>query len=361
MRKCRQCGFPRVFGRYLEWNSDGTISGGMGTTLPVLFLGVDERETIFRELSESIGFPIEHIVTEAQRNVGKELYEATKSRFGNINFRRIPSNRFFRPQWLVGAVSRLLAGQFAGLGVGRLSLVSYRAGEHLVLRFSNPCLIPAVVGNLMGIYESLEKMPAALAEYRLEDGDLILRLSHAEEAPEGDERLYLEEVEPGEGGLSYERCPRCGVPLVMAETLEWDLARGVIRNKKTGEREGLIAVQSFFAILRELEIELGREAIDILYDAQIRYTLSHIRGVYPNDPGGFWEGYLTELALRGQGYPERYDVEEDSISLEIRNAYDQDLYAAKVAAGLEYLTGGGSRIEWRLRERHLGKCNITTS
>lgn len=361
MRKCRQCGFPRVFGRYLDWNSDGTISGGRGTTLPVLFLGVDERETIFRELSESIGFPIEHIVIEAQRNVGRELYEATKSRFGNINFKRIPNNRFFRPQWLVRAMGRVLAGQFAGLGVGRLSVVGYRAGEYLVLRFSNPCLIPAVVGNLMGIYESLEEMPAARAEYRLEDGGLILKLSHAEEATEAEERLYLEAVEPGEGGLSYDRCPKCGVPLAMAETLEWDLARGVIRNMKSGEREGLIAVQSFFAILRELETELGREAVDILYDSQRGYTLSHIRDAYPNDPGGFWEGYLTELALRGQGYPERCDVDEDSISLEIRNAYDQDLYAAKAAAGLEYLTGGGSRIEWRLRERHLGKYDITAT
>ena len=359
MRTCKQCGFPRVIGRYLEWHSDGTVHGGRGITLPILILGVDEREIIFRELSDSIGFSIEPIIVQAQRNVGKELFEMVKSRFGNINIKRIPSNRFFRPQWLARVLVWFIRNQFAGLGVGRLSLVRYRAGEYLVVRFSNPCLVPAVVGNFIGFYESLEEMPGARAEYGFQEEDLIIEMTPSEEEPGAEKRLYLEQVEAGKGPLSYDRCPKCNVPIKMAEALAWDLKQGILRNTESNEREGMIAVQSLFAILRELETELGREVVEILYNAQRKHALRHLHDRFPQSPQEFWEAYLTDLALRGEGYPKVFDIEGNSVSVEILNAYDQDLYAAKIAAGLEKITGKDSHIEWDRREHHHGKYIIS--
>jgi hypothetical protein len=61
----------------------------------------------------------------------------------------------------------------------------------------------------------------------------------------------------------------------------------------------------------------------------------------------------------GLGYPDEFDAGDSEVSVLIGNAYNQDLYAAKIAAGLEALTGKGSRIEWRNRERKSGSYVLT--
>ena len=46
---------------------------------------------------------------------------------------------------------------------------------------------------------------------------------------------------------------------------------------------------------------------------------------------------------------------------EISNAYEQDLYAAKLAAGFERVTGADSGIEWSRRDRKQAEYTITAA
>lgn len=361
MRQCRQCGFPRRLARFLEWHSDGTVIGSVRPRIPVMFLQVAEWETIFEDLANAIGVPVDHIVIEAQKNIGKDLYGMVRSVYFNINLRRIPNNPFFRPQWLTKFIVWGMRRDLSRLGAGRPRVIRYRAGKTMVLGFRDPCMVPMMVGNCLGIYESVEKMPGSQAEYGMENGDLIIRMSHATEKPESEERLYLEEVEAGTGPLSYDRCPRCGIPLPISGALEWDIGRGIIRNRINGEREGMISVQSVNAILRELEKELGTEVIQMLYQAQKRYSGKDLSDRTFEGSGDFWDRYLTNMALRGLGYPEEFERTGDSVSVDIKTAYNQDLYAAKLAAGLEKMTGRESRIEWESRESHHGRYTITAA
>lgn len=357
-RRCRDCGFPRRLSRFLEWHSDGTVIGSVRPRIPVMFLEVDEWDSIFDGLARTIGFPIEHIVVEAQKNIGKDLYDMVKGVYWNINVKRIPSNRFFRPQWLGKSLIWGMKTDLAGLGAGRPSLVSLKAGDSMVLRFSDPCLVPMIVGNCLGIYESLEEMPGSSADYKIEDGDLVVSMRHAEEKPVASERLFLEEVEAGTGPLSYERCKRCGVPLQIARSLSWDLSRGIISNPLTSRRESMIAVQSVNAILRELERELGDEIPGIVYDAEKTYAAEELAETDAAGDG-FWDEYLEGLALRGLGYPDIFEKTGNSIRVDIQNAYNQDLYAAKIVAGLEAATGRPSSISWETRERKHGVYRVT--
>jgi len=257
MRECRECGFPRRLSGFLEWHSDGTVIGSVRPRIPVMFLQVNEWESIFNELSDAIGVPVDNIVVEAQKSIGKDLYKMVRSVYHGIDARRVPSNRFLRPQWLAKSIVWGMRRDLARLGAGRPRVIMYRAGKALVLGFINPCMVPMIVGNCLGIYESVEKMPGSRATYGLSNGDLVIRMTHDEARPESEGRLFLEEVEPGKGSLAYDLCPECGVPLIAARALEWDISRGVVRNRLNGEREGLISVQSVNAILRELEKELG--------------------------------------------------------------------------------------------------------
>ena len=359
MRECKECGFPRRLSRFLEWHSDGTVIGSVRPRISVMFLQVDEWDTIFSDLADAIGMPVDHVVIEAQKNIGKDLYGMVRTIYRNINMKRIPNNRFFRPQWLAKLLVWVMRKDLARLGAGKPRVIRYRAGETLVLGFSNPCMTPMMVGNCLGIYESIEKMPGSRADYGLENSDLVIRMSHADERPESEGRLYLEEVEAGTGPLTYDRCSRCGVPLLISRAMEWDIDRGIVGNRINGQREGMISVQSVNAILREMEKELGTEVVQILYEAQKRYSGKDLRNRTFEDTGEFWDRYLANMALRGLGYPEQFERTGDSVLVDIKTAYNQDLYAARLAAGVEKMTGRESRIEWESRESHHGRYTIT--
>jgi hypothetical protein len=359
MRKCRICGFPRRFAGFLEWHSDGTLIGSLKPRIPVMFLEVSEWDSIFGELSGTLGISIDHIVIKAQKNIGKGVYEMMKTEHMRFDIKRIPNSRILRPGWLAKAALWVSRNDFAGLGAGRPHIVGYRAGESMTLRFTDPCLNPMIVGNSLGVYESIERMPGSRAEYSLENGDLVIHMTPSGMKDESEERLYLEEVIPGTGILNFDRCPLCNVPMEFAGAIEWDIERGIIRNPLTGERLEVMAVQSVNAVLRELESELGEEIVQILYDAQKRFSLDKLEGQRTKDPGSFWEGYLGGMALNGLGYPERFEETGGSVSVEILNAYNRDLYAARISAGVEKIAGRRSRIEWDRKERHHSKYRIT--
>lgn len=360
MRHCRQCGFPRKFARYFDWRTDGTIisTDRSKTTMQITFLEAGELEDISAHLSRTIGLPVDQFMLEAQKNVGKAIYASLPV----IHMKRVPNNRFMRPQWLAKTLVKLMAADIAGLGDGRISLDCYRAGSTLVIRFKNPCVVPLLVGSAQGIYESTEDMPSSNVEYGIEQGgDLVVRLTHATERPESEARLYLESVEPGSGPLALDRCGVCAVPWPASRTFEWVMGDGIIRNRLTGRREVIVSVQSVNAILRELEGELGEDVVEVLYDAQLTRALKGLAGDVPADRDGYWKQQLEELALHGLGYPLELERTDDSVTVEIGNAYNQVLYAAKLAAVLEKSTGKPSSITWTRRERDHGAYTISVA
>lgn len=358
MLKCRNCDFLLRFARYFDWRSDGTIistdRSRVRSRITVQEAG--EFESLFRDLSNTLGMSIDSFLLEAQKNIGKAIFANLPVR----HMKRVPAA--LRPQFMAKLLVRIISSEIAGLGDGKVSLDRYEAGKSMVVRFENPVVIQLLVGGVVGIYESIEEMPAANVEYGIEDGDLIIRLSHGEkkECAPVEERLYLEPVIPGEGAWTYERCPGCGVPMAAPRTFEWDMKRGIMRNRVTGEREILVAVESVNAFLRELEKELGEEIADLVYSHEKQFTKQRIKRTGQLDTEEGWDLRLFEMALRGFGYPNKFERGNGSLRVEIDNAYNRDLYAAKLAAALEIATGRESSIEWLLREGSVGHYVIST-
>jgi len=357
MRECSKCGFPLKVARFFEWRNDGTIisTDRANTKAQITFLELGELEKLFEVLSAAIKTPVDPFMIQAQKNIGKAINANIPIR----HIKRIPSNRFFRPQWFAKMMVRLIREDIALLGDGILSLDSYRAGHSLDLRLANPCLIPMLVGSSLGIYESVEKMPGVDFEYGLEDGDLVIHMRHGEKTPESESRLYLEKVEPSTGPLDHEKCPVCGIPVMVAYTFEWDIDKGIIINRLTGKRKVVVSVQSVNAIFRELENELGEEVPGVLYDTQKDLTKVLLLDENTEDLDGFWKRHLEYLALRGLGYPLHFERDERSVSVGVGNAYNQVLFAAKIAAALEISTGLPSEISWVTREGGHGSYTIS--
>ncbi len=361
MSDCILCGFPRVVSRHLDWRSDGTIvsSSGPGPRTRVCFLEPAELDEVFEDLSKTMGMPLDPFLLKAQKEVGKAVFEHLPVRFATA----IPDNKYFRPLWLLRLLDKLVSSELAALGGGRFEFVEYRHGERTVIRVTDPVLIPRQVGNAVGVYEMVTDVPSTNVEYHVEDGsgDLIITLSPGDEKPDEDAeaRLYLEEAVPGAGWLQYERCSECGVPLRASEMFIWDMNRGIITNTDTGRREVVVAEQSFQAVMRELERELGEEITGHLYDHQKAQSRSRLLEDGAEGDDDFWDDYVEGLALRGLGYPESMVRRPGSIAVTTAGAYNLDHYAAKIAAALEATEGGASGIEWLTREGTSGSFRLT--
>lgn len=134
--------------------------------------------------------------------------------------------------------------------------------------------------------------------------------------------FHLDRTSPIEGPVRYERCVDCGASLLASLMLEWDIERGVISNRLTGEREIIVAAQAVNAILRELEKEFGKGISDVVFRHQKELSRERLRGASMEGLGRFWDEQMTDLTLRGLGYPIRFERGPATISVEIINAYN---------------------------------------
>lgn len=361
MRNCKQCGFPLKFARYFDWRSDGTIVGTARVKgqSRITFLESGEMEGLFGDLSVMLGVSIDHILIEAEKNVGKAFYASTPLRF----LRFAPHSPRFRPEFVAKAAVRVVRTEVAGLGSGIISAESYRADESMVLSIENPCFVQRTVGNSLGIFEAIERIHGAEYDYAIEGGTLVIRMRHprAPVEPLSETRLTLDPVPPGAGLVRFERCSACGTPAAASRSFQWDMARGMITNRATGRREVAGAAQTVSAMLRELEAELGEDVLRLLYDCQREISLHHLERDYGADREDFWDRYLFDCAVRGLGYPVDFSADAASVTVRIRNAYHQTLYAARMAAALEFITGAVSTIDWRIREPDNGAYTISES
>lgn len=358
MKKCDSCCYPDIFAKMTEWHGDGTITtkDRFGLMSRVTCVDVDEMQEVMDSIAGQIGMPLDDILIQAQKSTGKAIYSMLPLKY----IKHVPRNRFARPQAVMKLVVRAARDEVAALGFGVMKLVEYKAGEFMTLEYENACLVPRTVGGCLGFYETVESMSGATADYRVEDGNLLLTMKPGGAVPLAEGRLYLEEFRPSPGPVTYERCRECGAPLPLARELEWDLDKGEIRNRHTGRREAIIAVQSINAIEREFEKELGGEFGDMLYEAQKKVALDRLAGEDVGQDEGFWKGYLNSLALRGLGYPQDFESGPSSASVSIESAYNQELYAAQIAGALERISGKPSSIDWKHRGADRSSYTIST-
>src|SRR5450759_5929228 len=89
--------------------------------------------------------------------------------------------------------------------------------------------------------------------------------------PPVEERLTLAEAQYIPGGVQLDKCPKCGRPREVTGNIYLDLEKGVLRHSKTGMRFVALPVQSFQAVLRELEAEFGSELPALMEGLEQKY------------------------------------------------------------------------------------------
>ena len=316
MRHCPECGILRGYGRNFRWTPDGTIIARDPGRTRFAFLEVDELNALISGVSDHIGLPIDHIVFQAEKEVGRRFIDTRAPSL----IARIPRTRLTRPRFAARLITRFVGYFMVGLGLGRAKMGTYRSAESTDLWLFDPYCVPLLVGDTAGMLEYFDHVTMDANWEELEDGSFHVKLWKSDDMFTAEERLTYEKPAYIQGQVKHDYFRRCNVPLAVTENLMWVMDKGIIKNKHTMVREVPVPAESFFAVFRELERELGHEVPALIEELEGKYRrersvkYSSLQDV--NEPSDLF----TDFPWRGIGNPVKAARTEGGLEIILTSA-----------------------------------------
>ncbi|MBC7253603.1 MAG: hypothetical protein H5T72_06525 [Actinobacteria bacterium] len=341
-RRCSICGVPRIIGRLNAWMPNGTVVNLSNRRYRQIFYEADLLPEIRRRISEGLGFPVNRIFYEAERNSVREVVEGLLNNPARMVFLRVlPLKR--------GAVH--FFHQLAALtGTAHSRTLRYRPGRFGEAYIRNPWDLDLMAAVVVGAFEALEKKPYR-AFWKKEGEGYILRVEATESKPEIADRLQVDYPPLKDGHFRHHLCPRCGVPLQLRH-LEWREGEGVIVDRRRNTRMINWEAHSVRMVIRELVRELGEEVVPIIVDAERDRTLRMLRdlgllGLPDEERGRLLQEMLSQLPVYGYGLASEVEYTSGGIlRVWVDNPYEELLMAGRLGAFYEAVEGRRARIDW---------------
>ncbi len=189
--RCSVCGVPRMIGRLNRWLPNGVISSKADPRIRQVFIEADLLPDTRALISQGLGFPVNRIFYEAERNSTRIVVEALlRSRLKRMALGIPPFRR--------GAV-HFFHSLAAMTGTAHSATVEYRQGKYGVARMRNPWDLDLMAAVVVGAFEALEGKPLRSFWKEL-DGEYILRVEVTDRKPELSERLRRNKLAALEAG-----------------------------------------------------------------------------------------------------------------------------------------------------------------
>jgi hypothetical protein len=236
-----------------------------------------------------------------------------------------------------------------GYGAQELSELWERGADFpwRVQRIYDPYSILFIAADNLGSVEAFEGVEMQVSYQVLGDGSYRTEVYPGSHSIELKERLKRRRYDFKPGGISYERCPECGIPLAVASR-RWDLERGIITDPETERRMAIFGPFSVDAICDDLEMELGAEVPAAVIEATRRY----IRDAW-NLENWNRDGLTFQqmIAVRGLGNLVRFEGDRDRLHMRIENSCLHLPVIGTVQALVEMAYRvDSSSVEWELAE-----------
>ncbi len=342
IKRCGKCGFSLGLSKVVKIIDNGTIVGSYDENMRLSLIEADFLTDIFRNIENEVGLPIGHLVFEAQRNASLEIIDVfMKGARGFVRWTG-PTKKF-----VVKMMCRLAI--WSGMGYAEAVYIKPgKLGEAIVRNPFNHELFAAII---VGAFESLEREPYGYT-WSKEGGEDIISVRPEPERSELAERMTFEKYPMKPGWRTYERCPKCKMPLALK--YEWDENQGIVMDTELNVRMVFIDSYTPNVVFRELARELGDAIYPIIVDSQREFSLRHLSDEFL--AGGkvgeamgkeeFYLAVLDELALRGQGNPVEHSFREDSLRVIIENPFNPHLLAGCLCAMYELGEGRRATATW---------------
>jgi hypothetical protein len=138
--------------------------------------------------------------------------------------------------------------------------------------------------------------------------------------------------------------------------LDFDLERGIIRDRLSGRRLAGIGPAALEAIFDELERELGEAVPALVIEAQRRFVTG---GFYSPDEIDSVVDLRAQFALRGLGYIREMSLTRERLELILENTCLHLIVAGFMQGVFELVNGAGSRIDWQLSPDDVLTVSVT--
>ncbi|MBN2028444.1 MAG: hypothetical protein JW854_16965 [Actinobacteria bacterium] len=334
IKVCAACGVPREISEGSRWESDGTISALRTPGQRSLFYEVEGIDSLFRNIGEIVGQPVNRIVAEGKRKNTLDFLEGYFSGLMGMLARTIGRRRIYMT----------IADLGAAFGYGHFKIMDVKRGEYVKVFGRNIYSLPLLTGDLLATFNFTERLPASVIVEEKEGGQIITIKQGEKPEEELSSRLEPVLVVPKPGDIHFDTCASCGAPIDL-KSWDFDVEAGVITDNTTGRRMASMGIDQVDAVLRELQEELGEEIIAFILQAQRDYIKSNLGA---DEIGGGYSYLRHFFALRGMGNLVSYEFDGSRLEAIIENARPPLLVAGVMYGVFESLSSVAGKLDYSL-------------
>jgi hypothetical protein len=345
IKRCSYCDVPKELSKGNRWNNDGTITQADNPDRKQCFLEADNLDNIFHRIEDLLGVPLERIVIEGRRRPVMEFLRANFS-----SFKRAIIRTFFRRR-----VYETIADIGTAFGLGHYELLDCKRGDYIKVYGRNIYCLPMMCGDLVGVFNFVEGLPADLSIEEKDGGHIITVVKGEEFEEEISSRLTPMDLPRKPGNIQFDCCPECGVPLDFKK-FTWELEEGVIIDNVTGRHMITAGPSEINSVFRELEAELGEDIPRTIVESQRRYILETLQDTEVKQDS---EYLRHQLAMRGMGNLVELDLGDNRMEAVVENVGLPLLVVGTLQGIFELINGGESDCEYKRSED--GTLGVTVS
>ena len=326
--QCRECGVPLILSKSHEWRDGCIVSKANGAANLCLY-EASFHNALIDKAGDILGIPLDPLIYNAGRHASEEV---VKDLFSAHPF--IAKLAVRRP--FLYLCEHVIIHFGKAIGVGSYEILEQKLYKHVKLRMREPYHPWHCLAVMAGAVRYLSRVPFTYTS-KEEDDCIIVDITFLQEEEEEEEaylRLTSADLSPDKKSerLVQPRCPNCEVPAEIGKLLSFDMEKGVITERESGERMILLGVYSLNAILREFEKELGYDFNDIFIKLE-RKNFARKLGENLKDALQWGENSIYDhLALRGLGTLREMVERDGKASLTIENTFVPPIVAGRLLA-----------------------------
>jgi hypothetical protein len=357
---CDNCGIPLLVGRGLAWHGNGTISLAGSPKNRMVFFESDTIDQLFKGIEKLIGIPIAHLVIESRARETRKYIagffppEMRESHAFKLLSGKEPDDSISpeEKERQLNAIKSIAdtiidISRVYGYGDQRRSDL-WDTGAAFPWRtqvIRNPYSLLFIAADNVGSVEVFEETEMRVKYEEIAEDTYEIGVFPGKRPAVLKERLQRKNYDLKPGDIEYERCPRCGVPLEVAQR-KWNCADGTYTDPDTGRRMAIFGPAAVDAIFDDLQYELGDAITNAAIEAQRQYLKSAWSEDQWNRSGS---AFHHMIAVRGLGNLTEFKGDAKGLALTIQNACLELATIGTVQALVELAyRSESSTCEWEL-------------
>jgi len=324
MKRCKECGIPDIIGRDQVWSSDGTIPIPGDPTFRMGIIEVPVIRAIAAKLEAIVGPAIHTMFMEGKRKNARHYIDTLLK--GPLGFLVRHSNSGGKKAY------QTLLQTSTALGYGHVILEVYERKTRVGGTIPNPYYTPLFVGDVRGVFESIERLPSKGSwEDKGESAKILVERMDGEDKLA--KRFVFEEKARLPGNMKYSPCKTCGLPKELMR-FKWNIEKGTITDTKANERVFIAGLNDINAVFMELEEAIGDPVPSAIIEVNHDYGLELVRKGVVTGYGDLVRG----AGLKGLGFTS-FSGNRERVKLTFNNPFNKHYILGRSLGVFEGLEG----------------------